>query len=345
MPVDRYVGQPQEIRVVFPSDPLVPYGSSYASITDISMCWKKDPTTDADDAYLQKTQVGGGVVLTSGSHLFTMAISAGDYTLVTPGEYTLVLAVQISAGQPFIELEIPDPRIVVVADQHRTLDSPAVTPTGLPPLATIADLELILGRELTAGELAKAPGLLHSASVKIRAFCKGQQFVRVDDDVMTLRAQGTTIRLPQLPVIDVTAVAAVAREGGADIPLTGWSWDGLDSIDLHLAAETSVGAAGTWWTNIEDHVNRYRVTYSHGYDPGSIPEILVDVAAQAALRVISAGGAAEGSTQRTIGQYSEQFQQATGAPGNSPWMSKAEQKQLADAGFRRRNHSVNLKHR
>lgn len=209
------------------------------------------------------------------------------------------------------------------------------------PLATIADVEVILGRDLTTAEKARAPGLLNSASIKVRSFCHGQVFTRVDDDQVPLRPQGTTIVLPQRPVIDVTAVAAIAREGGADIALTGWSFDGIDRVDLREASDTA-NDYGTWWANIRKHVNVYQVTYSHGSD--TVPPDPNDVTAQAVARVLQAA-APEGTVQRTIGQYTEQYQQGAGAPGNSPWLSSAEKRQLIDAGWRRQAGSIPLTRR
>ena len=133
-------------------------------------------------------------------------------------------------------------------------------------------------------------------------------------------------------------MAAIAREGGADIPLTGWSFDGIGQVDLRQSSDAS-NAYGTWWANISSHVNRYRVTYSHGEDVS--PDAPADVTAQAVARVFDHGGvAAEGTVQQTMGQFTQQFQQAQGAPGKSPWLTRAERNELRDAGYRRRASTI-----
>ena len=123
MTITLYIGEPRNLPVVFPSDPLVPHGYTYADIDDISMCLKQDCDVDADDKYLQKLQsVSSGVVLDSGNHTFTMVIGEGDYPNVTPGYYELVLACQVNAPatDPWVELRMEDPSISVLPDKHRT---------------------------------------------------------------------------------------------------------------------------------------------------------------------------------------------------------------------------------
>jgi hypothetical protein len=122
--ISRYVGQPLDIPVVFESDPMVPYGHTFGDILDVSMCWKRDPATDTDDQYLQKTLGGGGVTVINpaGPDLtmtFVMVLESADYTNVTVGRYHLVLAVQVAGGGPWIELDIPDDEVNVVSDGHR----------------------------------------------------------------------------------------------------------------------------------------------------------------------------------------------------------------------------------
>ena len=112
-----YKGEPRAINVVYPSDPLSPYGLDDANITEISMSLKQDTEKDADDAYLEKTMADGAAY--NGSNFtFTMTIDKGDTSSLS-GNYELCLGVQISGAGDYIELSIPEPIITIVPDKVR----------------------------------------------------------------------------------------------------------------------------------------------------------------------------------------------------------------------------------
>lgn len=124
--ITRHLGQPLDITVTYPSDPLVPYGYTYTDITDVSMCLKKNPKTDADDRYLQKTEMAGGVSRVNPNPpddlrmSFVMALETTDWGQVTVGSYHLVLAVQVPGGGSWIELGMVDDEVAIIPDHHRT---------------------------------------------------------------------------------------------------------------------------------------------------------------------------------------------------------------------------------
>ncbi|WP_406224977.1 hypothetical protein [Streptomyces anulatus] len=168
------------------------------------------------------------------------------------------------------------------------------------PLADISDLEDRLGRPLTAGESARAQALLSDASAHVRIYT-GQDFSRTNNETATLRAQQGLIRLPQRPVIDVSAVVAIGAGGAPDLPVTGWQWDGLDVV--RTAANSPVINLPEAWhdEDTDSYPGTYRVTYSHG--AAFVPAAVVAVVASMALRTLTAPSLAGGVTGETIGPY------------------------------------------
>lgn len=289
-------------------------------------------TDIGDDFTIETTIRVDGVEVDPGSVTLTVTDPAGAVTTPTPtnpdvGVYRATVTLT-SAGRWRWRWTTTGP--AGVDDGH--VDVAVDPPPRLEPLATIRDIEEIIGRELTAAEAAKAPGLLRSASTRIRAFCR-QQFDRVDDDTVVLRPTGGVLRLPQRPVLDVTAVVAVGSNGLPDLPVPGWTWDGRDTVDLTGIATATFVALPSWWDDTDRVTTAYRVTYSHGYD--TTPDLIVDICRDAALRALNSPSPVEGVTQTTIGQFSEQFQQAEGSPGVAVRLSPADRKDLVDNGYRR----------
>jgi hypothetical protein len=196
------------------------------------------------------------------------------------------------------------------------------------PLASLTDLSDRLGRPLTVAEEARASALLADASAKVRSYTK-QNFTRTDDETVVVRAQQGEIRLPQRPVIDVTAVVAIGAGGAPDVPVVGWRWDGLDII--RVAADTSViNLPEDWYDDVEAYPGTYRVVYSHG--DAQVPDIVVAVGARMALRTLTAPTMAGGITGETIGPYT--YRTDGSGVGTAVLMTDEDRRELADAGFR-----------
>lgn len=120
MSITRYHGQPLSIEVKFKGNPLTAYGKTYDDITDISMNFKRNLATDADDAYLEKKQSTSGVVLNEDIHSFKMIITEDDYAnLVAGTTYYLTLNVEVSGVTNFIELDILDREVEITTDKNR----------------------------------------------------------------------------------------------------------------------------------------------------------------------------------------------------------------------------------
>ena len=167
-------------------------------------------------------------------------------------------------------------------------------------LATIQDLEDRLGRPLTAEEAARAPALLDDASALIRAFT-GQRFDLAASDEVVLRVQAGIVRLPQRPVIAVSAVVAIGGVGMPDITVVGWVFDGVDQVRIGDGSAV-INLPEVWRDDDDGYPGTYRVTYSHGY--ATSPADVVAVVCAMVLRTLTAPTAQGGITSETIGSYS-----------------------------------------
>jgi len=200
------------------------------------------------------------------------------------------------------------------------------------PLATEADLVDRIG-ELTEAQTSRAGALLVDASAKVRGFCR-QTFTLIEDDAVVLRPVGTLLRLPQRPVLDVTAVVAVGCNGLPDLPLAGWCWDGADKVDVAALNSGTFVSLPAWWDDLDRHAVTYRVTYDHGY--AEIPEDVVAVVCAMVNRTLTAPSMVEGMVSEGIGQYRYQLQQGGGSAGTSVRLTGEDRQALLDAGYRRR---------
>lgn len=208
-------------------------------------------------------------------------------------------------------------------------------PVRLDLLATVDDLENRFGT-LTESQALVAPFLLADASALIRAECRPRKFSSViADDSVVLRPRGTLIHLPDPPVQTVTSVAALAADGGPDLTLTSFVFDGIDIIDL--ANGGFLDSLGVPIYDLGRHTNTYRVVYTHGQLP---PDVIVAKVCQMVNRTLGAATKLEGVTQETIGQFTRQWQQGQGSPGPSVVLTERDRRDLARWGFRRTTSSV-----
>lgn len=156
-------------------------------------------------------------------------------------------------------------------------------------LATTDDLAERLGITLDDD---RAQAVLDDVSAVVRAYT-GQTFDLIEDHTVRLRARNGSVRLPQSPVIEVTAVANV---------------DG-DSIEFTWDAGSSVEIAGLGSPLNAFEVEPFRnrapwvdVTYSHGYN--TIPADVKAVVCQMAGRAYGRTADTAGVTQESIAGYS-----------------------------------------
>ncbi len=212
-------------------------------------------------------------------------------------------------------------------------DVDADPPNRLDALATSDDLADRLGRELTDAEARKAPSLLADASALVRAYT-GQTFDLTLDDEVVLRPVGVTLRLPQRPVLAVTSVTGVGPPPLADVPLSGWVWDGLDKVNVDGIGGVVLNLP-EWWGEGYG-ANTYRVVYDHGYL--TTPDDVVAVVCSIVNRVLLAPSPVEGMTSETIGQYRYQLGSSAGA---SARLTPADKDALSN--YRRRAGTIQMR--
>lgn len=184
----------------------------------------------------------------------------------------------------------------------------------LPPLASVADLEALLGRELTEAESTRAEVLLKQASARVRAYTR-DTFSFVANDIVVTRPVGTQVRLRNPPVTavhEVVAVSGYATVPDLLMPSASWSWDGIDLVDVSPPGAGTFVSLPELWSD-PSALASYRVVYSHGYE--QVPDDVVSVVCNMVLRVLLAPSQTPGLVSERIGQYNYQMQQGTGSPG------------------------------
>lgn len=148
-------------------------------------------------------------------------------------------------------------------------------------LATVSDVEALLGRTLTVAEATHVTTMLDSASEAVRE-AAGQQFTRATSTVTLPVSDGTRLVLPQRPVVSVQTVAI---DGTTD---TSWA---LVSGELRRP--------GGWLPrSVPGNVT---VTYTHGYAviPRPVRDLVATLAV-AAMEKASSGGLGSGTRQEAI---------------------------------------------
>ena len=296
-----------------------------------------------DDVTVSTTITVDGVPADPGT--VDLAVTAPDGTVTTPsvgnpavGSYEATVPAT-SAGRWLYAWTTTDPAGVEHGHFDVAADPPP--PDRLAPLATTTDLEDRLGRSLTDVEARKAPALLRDASAKVRAYTR-QDFDLTLGDVAVLRPVGTELRLPQRPVLDVTAVVAVGGAPGIpDLPLSGWTWDGLDIVDIAGLDSNVWVSLPAWWEDHGTRPNTYRVTWDHGYPV--TPDDVVEVVCSMINRVLLAPTPVEGMNREQIGQYGYGMAGGGGSPGVRVRLTQEDRDALADAGYRRRSGTIQMR--
>src|SRR5436189_3923873 len=136
-------------------------------------------------------------------------------------------------------------------------------------LATLDDLEARIG---TLTDPARAQAILDDVSARVRAYT-GQDFTLTEDHEVRLKVRAGTVRLPQRPVVDVSAVASTT--GASVVHL----WDSGQIVALAGYGSALHSFEVEPFTTREPFVD---VTYSHGYE--TVPADIVAVVCQVAGR-------------------------------------------------------------
>lgn len=165
-------------------------------------------------------------------------------------------------------------------------------------LATLDDLEARLGSPINENDQLRMSALLQDASATVRDYC-GQTFTLVEDETIRLSVKRRMVKLPQRPVVDVSAVQDV---NGNDVLFTWENGDRLEVAHNLDAWSFEQWAGGIKWVD---------VTYTHGSDP--VPDQIIAVVCSVALRAFGREATDSGVTQETIGSYSYGYGSTAGA--------------------------------
>ena len=156
-------------------------------------------------------------------------------------------------------------------------------------LATTDELAAVMARDLSATDLLRAERLLDIASAKVRTHT-GQTFTKTTT-TDTLPVRNRKVRLPQRPVVEVSAVTDLN-----DIAVT-FEWDGRNVLEL--------AAFDLDWFEREARRSRLKsvkVTYEHGYDP--IPADVIGVVCDLAAAAMDTPPEQSGVQSETLGPFS-----------------------------------------
>lgn len=119
MPVTIYPNEPISLAVEFTSDPLVPYGFTYADIDNIVMCLKRVREDSIDDflsGYLND-EFGaptGKVLLDQANHKFTLVKTETDSLPEYRAGYKVMIGVKPVTLTEYIWMRVESDDVVVV---------------------------------------------------------------------------------------------------------------------------------------------------------------------------------------------------------------------------------------
>lgn len=155
-------------------------------------------------------------------------------------------------------------------------------------LATIPDLEAVIGRVVTVDEQPRAERLLELASAAVRRET-GQTFDLVTSDIVTVRPVGKVARLPQRPVTNVIEIVDDGQVVSPDV----YEWTSQGVITRTPLVDWGDVTGSTRW------VGPLTVTYDHGYD--TVPDDVAGIVCDAAAARLSNPDRVR---QESIGSYS-----------------------------------------
>lgn len=170
----------------------------------------------------------------------------------------------------------------------------------LDPLATDTDIRERLGRELTTAETARVGALLSDVSARVRNYT-GREFTQRTSTVR-LRVHNGRLVLPQRPVVSITSITAINRDGTAGPVIAGWYWDGLYTVTLPLPGQIANGPEWPDYSAWGAFNRSVDIVYVHG-DP-VVPDIVVAVVCSIVMRAFGRKPEEGGMTSESIDGYS-----------------------------------------
>lgn len=178
----------------------------------------------------------------------------------------------------------------------------------LAPLATQADVESRLGRGLTTVEQARVGTLLGDATAAIVRYCHRDFQLHVAEDTL-LRGRDSIIELPDETTTAVHSVTAIGGGMGLpDVPIVWFNFDGIKTIRVD-PGNGIINLPAVWWES-DMYPQTFRVNRDYG--DAVVPDDVVMVCANAALRVLTAPTTAAGVIGESIGPYSYRLERSGG---------------------------------
>ncbi len=178
----------------------------------------------------------------------------------------------------------------------------------LTPLATQSDIESRLGRGLTQIETARVDALLADATAAIVRYCHRDFQLHTAEDGL-FKGRDSIIELPDETTTVVHSVTAIGGGLGLpDVPIVWFTFDGIRTIRID-PGRGIINLPEIWWTS-DLYPQTFRVNRDYG--DAAVPDDVVMVCANAALRVLTAPTTAAGVIGESIGPYSYRLERAGG---------------------------------
>lgn len=178
----------------------------------------------------------------------------------------------------------------------------------LTPLASQSDIESRLGRGLTQAEQARVGSLLADATAQIVRYCHRDFQLHTAENTL-LRGRDSIIELPDETTTAVHSVTAIGGGMGLpDVPIVWYTFDGIKTIRID-PGRGIINLPEIWWTS-DLYPQTFRVNRDYG--DATVPDDVVMVCANAALRVLTSPTTAAGVIGESIGPYSYRLERSGG---------------------------------
>lgn len=163
-------------------------------------------------------------------------------------------------------------------------------------IASLADAQERLGRDIDSDESSRLEALLLDASETVRAYC-GQGFT-LGERILKARMYQASLKLSQYPVLGVTSV-----KDNDNVDIT-YQFDGIDTVSISRGLCLYIGSSPLV-------VN---IKYQAGFSPEDMPRGLIAVVCQVAIRAFGMNAEKAGLQTEVISSYNYSMG-AAGAAG------------------------------
>lgn len=159
-------------------------------------------------------------------------------------------------------------------------------------MTALATLEQLAARATQTYDAARAAAVLDDVSAAVRSYTA--QTITAETTTDRLTVHNSRVRLPQRPVTDVNNVEDISGT------MLAFTWDGLNKVTLSSSRVYQFDFEPPLL--LPDVVD---VTYDHGY--ATVPDDLVAVVCNVAVRALSEGPEMAGVTSESVVSYSVSY--------------------------------------